>query len=162
MAPEAATQVASGVDPAEKPRETVADVAALWVERHVARKTRPKSGAEIRHYLDKEILPVLGKRPVVGITKRDCRELIEAVAERAPIASNRCFAVLSALFDFCLAQEILAVNPMVGLKKASVEKSRERVLSDSELAAVWRSAAALQTPFGADGPDFDFDRRTAL
>ena len=50
------------------------------------------------------------------------------------------------MFGWCVGEGILEANPVVGTNKQSKAKSRERVLTDDELVAVWTSAP--DTEFG--------------
>ena len=46
---------------------------------------------------------------------------------------------LNAFLGWAVAEGLLAVNPCLGTRKPEAAKSRERVLTDSELTAVWRA-----------------------
>jgi integrase len=62
------------------------------------------------------------------------REVFAAI--KAPISANRTLAAASAMFGWCVKQDLVAVNPCVGIAK-NPSKSRERVLSDDEIPLVW-------------------------
>lgn len=145
---EARDKVAKGIDPAARSIETVGDIAAMWIDKHVSRNVKPQPAAEIKRILSKEILPTLGKRGVGEVSKRDCRLLLEAVADRAPIMANRVHTTLAALFNYAVAQDILATSPTAGLKKPANEIKRDRFLKDDELRAVWQALAGIPAPFG--------------
>ena len=145
---EASIKVAAGLDPCERARETVSDLATLWDERHISRAVKPQPAAEIRRILRREVLPAWGKRPVSSISRRDVRQLVEAIAERgAPVMANWTFGVISALLNYGVAQDVLTASPTTGLKK-SAEQSRDRTLTDSELRAIWRATETMGYPFG--------------
>src|SRR5262249_14356334 len=58
--------------------------------------------------------------------------------------ANAVLAVASAIFTWAVRQEIVTVNPCRGIERNAM-KSRERVLSDSEVAAFWpRLSPALK------------------
>jgi integrase len=59
--------------------------------------------------------------------KRDHSSHTAAAARRA----------ISALFTWCMEEGWCGANPVVGTRKPAEAKSRERVLSDAELVAVW-------------------------
>jgi hypothetical protein len=52
-----------------------------------------------------------------------------------------------ALYSWALKEGIMEMNPFKNLPMPGL-KSRERVLSDEELAAVWRAADVASDPFG--------------
>jgi integrase len=64
---------------------------------------------------------------------------------RGPVSRNRLRSVLSSLFSWCVQEGLLETNPVVGTGKANEGGSRERVLSQDELKALWR--ALTDDPF---------------
>src|SRR4051812_31121589 len=70
--------VARGRDPAGHP-ETVEDLIGTYVQRHAVRL---RTVREEQRMLRVEILPVLGRKPVQDVTRRDVADLVHAVAER--------------------------------------------------------------------------------
>jgi integrase len=63
----------------------------------------------------------------------------EIAEERGPYAANRARATLSAFFGWMIREGIADANPVVGTNKQTDEKSRDRVLSDAELMAIWKA-----------------------
>jgi integrase len=123
-------------------------VAALWGEFCARRVTqmRPGSAAHFRRHADR-FLPLWGGREIGSITKRDCIAVIDVATERGPSAGNTCHMVLSSFFTWAVARDILDRSPMTGIKKRA-ENARERALSDTELAQVWKAAEKIGGPFG--------------
>lgn len=125
---------------------------AKVVERFVAEHARPKN----RTWKTTERLLTAGPlapwqdRHIQSIEKRDISEAIGAVAAGGhPVAANRLLAAVRKLFNWCVEEDILDRSPAAGLKPKHAETARDRVLSDAELAAVWRAAEAAGFPFGA-------------
>jgi hypothetical protein len=90
--------IAGGGDPREARQEavrtaseTVEVVARRFVERHVKAHTR--GWYETERQIEREILPVWGKRPISSIGKRDVAALIDSIADRAPVMANRTLTV---------------------------------------------------------------------
>lgn len=81
--------------------------------------------------------PDLGKRPVDSITKPALRNLLEHIAQDAPIQSNRARALLRGMFNFAIHEERVAANPISGIPAFGDEAARDRVLTDLEIKAVW-------------------------
>jgi integrase len=52
------------------------------------------------------------------------------------------------MFKWCIERDIITTNPCEGISAPHSEISRDRVLTDSELKAVWRAADAIGWPFG--------------
>lgn len=81
--------------------------------------------------------PELGGRPVDSMTKPILRNLLEDIAEDAPVQSNRARALLRAMFNFAIHEERVAANPVTGIPAFGDETARDRVLTDEEIKAVW-------------------------
>lgn len=79
----------------------------------------------------------LGGRSVDSMTKPILRNLLEDIAEDAPIQSNRARALLRAMFNFAIHEERVTANPVKGIPAFGDETARDRVLTDEEIKAVW-------------------------
>jgi integrase len=55
---------------------------------------------------------------------------------------------LHKLFRWAVTRDIIPANPAADMDKPGSETKRDRVLSDSDLAAVWKAAETLGWPFG--------------
>jgi integrase len=149
--------VAEGRDPGREKilaRSTKADsiehVVEQFLERHVRRSNRPRPAQETERLLRQHVLPRWRGRMVHEITRRDILEILDRVVDSgAPIAANRVFAAVRKLFNWCTARDILAASPCAGVKPPTVERARDRVLSDDELRLVWRAADKLGGTFGS-------------
>jgi integrase len=137
LAAEAMLAVAKGNDPAaEKKAErgagTFADLAARYVEGHAKKnnKSWQQGDALVRRY----VLPRWGKLQAATIARSDVKALMRQIA--APVLANQVLAAVSAVFTWALREEILPANPCKLVARNPV-KSRERVLSQSELPKFW-------------------------
>jgi integrase len=82
----------------------------------------------------KHLLPRWGKLNIDSIRRADVKAAIAAIA--APILANQVLAAASAVFSWAMRQEIISANPCSGVERNDTT-SRERVLSDAEIAAFW-------------------------
>jgi integrase len=57
---------------------------------------------------------------------------------RGPVASTHARFALSALFKWAIGEGLASVNPVTGTNRAAA-RSRDRVLTDAEIAAIWRA-----------------------
>jgi integrase len=88
------------------------------------------------------------RRSVHEIERRDvAARLGEIAEERGPYAANRARSSLSSFYSWMMREGIIDANPVIGTNKQTDEKSRDRVLSDQELAQIWR--ACKDDDFGA-------------
>ena len=70
--------------------------------------------------------------------------LAEIEKASGPIARNRLRSSLSTFFAWAIADGLIEVNPVAGTAKAEEGSSRERVLSETELAAIWQACGEDQ------------------
>jgi integrase len=146
-------QAKSGIDPtadrrpARRDRDTVAAICVRYLEEH-QRRNKLRTAADVERMLAREVLPEWGARPVQSITRRDVLELVNGIAGRAPVMANRIQSVLKRLFAWAVGQEIVEASPVAGMRPPAKEKSRERVLTDQELVAVWQGCEAIRWPHG--------------
>jgi integrase len=88
-------------------------------------------------------------RPLSSIAKRDAIALIEDIVDAGTgVTANRTLTNLKTFFGWCVKRDMLAASPVAALDPAAAETSRERVLTEAELAALWKAADADGYPFG--------------
>jgi integrase len=137
LAAEAMLAVAKGKDPAaEKKAErgsgTFADLAAKYVDQWA--KKHNKSWRQGETLIRRYVTPRWAKFQASTITRRDVKALMARI--EAPIAANQTLAAVSAIFTWAVREDILLTNPCKLVARNPV-KSRERVLSDSEIPKFW-------------------------
>ena len=99
---------------------------------------RPKSYVEVARHLNVYAAPLHGL-PVAAIDLRRIGDLLDGVAkERGTISANRTQTTLGTLFTWAMRKGLAAANPVIAAEKRR-ERSRDRVLSDRELATVWNT-----------------------
>ena len=145
--------VASGKDPASErshdrhsPQSTFSDIVEEFIEKYA--KQQQRSWRETDRVFRRDVLPALGRKTLDEISKHDVVRLLDDTASRAPIMANRHLAYMRKLFNWCIERGYLEVSPCAGLKPPGVERSRDRVLDDTELAEVWHAATNLGWPWG--------------
>jgi integrase len=129
---------AAKVEQRAKAAETFDHFASLFL---AAKKgqVRPRSYSGIETFMTKHWSTFKG-RSVHAIGRRDiAARLTEIASERGPVAANRAQTALGSFFAWLIGEGVVDVNPVVGVNKKGAEKSRDRVLSDEEIADVWRA-----------------------
>lgn len=117
---------------------TVSDLCEEYIERHA--KPRKRSWAKDQEILNRDVIPVWGKRKAADITKRDIIHLLEGIVDRgAPAMANYCFAIIRKMFNFAVERDVLTVSPCLRVKLPAAKQSRERVLSEEELVSFWNN-----------------------
>jgi integrase len=130
--------------------ESFAAVANNWVTRVVDAKGH-RSAVETRRYLVKWILPALGGREFESIRRGDIAKLLDTIEDKAgPVAADNALKRISAICSWYQSRHDAYTSPVVkGMRRSNTkERSRDRILSDDELRAVWGAAEANGT-FGA-------------
>ena len=141
--------VAKGGDPAvrrkeaaRKAKEKAAQEALTlevlidkWQERHLADR-RPGYAAEATRALRFAFAKHL-KSPAANLAPKAVKATLNAIADKGKKATaRRTGAYGRACYGWAISKDLLSENPFAGIK-LDVVASRERVLSDEELAAVW-------------------------
>lgn len=140
-----AARQASKEAAASKDQDRVTQVVAAYLKA----KRKLRSIDTVRRYLEVEVVPVIGKRPIQDIKKRDIARMLNAIVERgSPITANRVFANLRAMFTWAWQQGLIETSPFQGMKAPAMERSRDRILSPEEIALFWHATEQLGQPFG--------------
>jgi integrase len=133
-----------GRDPAGEKleqRQKVATTFGVLLPRFLARqrsRLKPRSYQETERHLLVHAKPLHG----LGVEKIDRRTIAIRLAEleqNGPAAANRTRASLSAYFAWLLREGILESNPVLNTNRAIETGARSRVLTDDELAMIWRA-----------------------
>ena len=111
------------------------------VERYLVRKQASlavRSYVEVRRHLRDYSMP-LHKLPIGEIDRRTIAVLLgQAETASGAVSRNRLRSSLSAFWKWAIAEGLCESNPVLGTLKAEVGGSRDRVLSEEELRALWR------------------------
>jgi integrase len=100
---------------------------------------RPRSYEEVERHLTKHWAP-LSEFAAHQIDKRQiASRLADIHKESGPVAANRARASLSAMFRWAMGRGFVEANPVIGTEKPGKEQSRDRVLSNAELADIWNA-----------------------
>jgi integrase len=139
-------QVRLGRDPArekatarEKAAETFGALLPRFLERQRAR-LKPRSYQETERHLVAHAKPLHG-HSIESIDRRTIATRLAAIERGSgPAAGNRVRTSLSAYFMWLAREGYVEANPVAFTNKAVENGSRERVLADDELAAIWRAS----------------------
>jgi integrase len=140
-------KVKLGQDPAgdkTESRKRASDTFETIAKKYLATKKegmRVGSYDQIRRHIETYARPLDGLQ-VAKIGRRDIAILIGTVKENSgAVTSNRVRSTLSDFFSWAMSEGIDGIesNPVIGTNK-SEEVSRDRVLKDHELRAIWKQA----------------------
>ena len=116
------------------PGHSVEHLAHEFMARHVQRQRRRPE--YVQRILDANVLPRWGSRDARTIKPREVIELLDEIADRAPVMANRVAGILSQMFRFGIHRSIVETTPVQLLyRPGGKEKPRARVFSEAELKA---------------------------
>jgi integrase len=92
--------------------------------------------AELQRKLDVDILPAIGDLPIASIRRADVKAFVKDKAAASPVAANRMLALVRAVFNFAIDEELIEANPAARIKPTP-EAPRERALSPAEIKSFW-------------------------
>src|SRR5215831_3385811 len=104
------------------------------------RRLRPRSYGDTRRYLERHWRP-LHQLHLASISRATVAARLGKIAsEHGPASADRARAVLSSFFAWAIGEGLCDMNPVIGTNKHfDGERSRDRVLTDRELAAIWKA-----------------------
>jgi integrase len=107
---------------------------------------RPKSWQAVTRYLaDARYFGDLHRLPIDAVTRKHvAAQLLAITRQRGEPTARCCRAAWSAFFAWAMQSGLAESNPVIGTPQVS-GRSRERVLSDDELAAVWKATNKQDT-----------------
>jgi integrase len=131
---------------AEKRPQTVADLLDRYVEQYCKQNQRRWQLTE--RMFDAHVKPALGKRALTNLRRGDLVELLDDLQNEKGLHAqvNRVRSQVVAALNWAVEREYLDTSPAAAIRKRKIEASRDRVLSDDELRAIWRAAEKLSEP----------------
>jgi integrase len=126
--------------------DRVDDLLGSYIAQHLGQN---RSGGEIGRLLRRELGKAWSGRSIHDITKRDVVEVVSAVEQRGTLgAANKTLKSTKTFLRWCVGRAILDRSPAEGIPMPTKVTSRDKVLTDQELALVIRAARKMGGPFG--------------
>lgn len=167
-----AALVEQGIDPREQEREAKAaeedakrkleektrlegelsfeKVAARWLDYYENEKgRRPLTVAQARHVVKRHLVPALSGKPLPHITRTELQPILDAIPIKHKASRCAVYAYASSLFRWAMERGEIADNPVRLMSKPPAPKARNRVLTDDELASIWKATRGLRRPLSA-------------
>ena len=120
----------------------------IW-SKALFRSTSPSRDAgTVSNLLRRDVIPHWGAKSIHEIKKRDVSDLISLISQRNGHAGYRLLKTLKTFFRWCVGRAVIDFSPAEGLSSDYRENSRDRVLTDQELAAVILGARQMPPPYG--------------
>lgn len=126
--------------------QTVGDMLDEYVERYA--KPNQRRWTLTERMFEAHVKPTLGKVALGELRRGDIVELLDDLQNEKGLGAqvNRVRSQILAALNWAIEREYLDVNPAAAVKKRKIEASRDRVLIDDELRAIWQAADRLPDP----------------
>jgi integrase len=126
--------------------QTVGDLLDRYVESYC--KPSQRNWQQAERIFEMHVKPTLGQKTLTELRRGDIVELLDDLQNEKGFRAqvNRVRSHIVAALNWGIEREWIEVNPAAAIKKRKLERSRDRVLSNDELRAIWRAANALSEP----------------
>ena len=132
---------------AEAERLTLAVLVDTWDTMHLAHKRKSYAVEAVRAM--KTAFPRQWDKPAEALTRTTVVRVLDDLAKAGTVAmANRTAAYGRACFQWAMKRGTIATNPFAALPAMGDVPTRDRVLTDDELAEIWRAAEKAGKPFG--------------
>lgn len=160
MARKALVDISNGLDPrgteARKgqpenflERSSFGSLGDEFLNKYATPKLRPRTVEGYIFALKGRYTESWKERPLAEVTKRHVLDLLEGLEAQGKHATARqLLAYIRKFFSWCVARDLIASNPCIGVKTSLAAIPRQRVLSLAELRLVWSAARRIGGPTG--------------
>ena len=133
------------VEPSPPKKDSVADVMANWLKRHVeARGVR--TGREMARVIRKYVLPVWAEREFTAIKRSDVAVLLDQIEDRhGAHTADHVLMVLRTVANWVATRDDSYTPPFVKnmQRVPAYARKRSRALDDDELRQIWQAAGEV-------------------
>jgi integrase len=131
-------RVHDGTDPRGLGTDTVQALVTAYLEKRVRGEKKLRSAQQIERRLVRNVLPILGGKPMAELHRRDITRAIDVIIGRgSPIEAARVAEDMRAMFRWAVSRGDLEFSPMEGMQQPATSVPRERTLSDDEIRTLW-------------------------
>jgi integrase len=142
-----------GRDPAEEKKQSrrrlivdrIDDLVETFIQERVA---DTRTARRITNLLRRDVIAHWGTKSIHEIKKRDVIELVTEISHRNAHAAYRLLKTLKTFFRWTVGRAVVDFSPAEGIQSNWREVSRDRVLTDQELAMVILGARQMPWPYG--------------
>jgi hypothetical protein len=137
---------------ASKRPQTVGDLLDRYINEYC--KKNQRRWQLVERMFDMHVKPAkvdgrpLGEKPLGELRRADLVELLDDLQNEKGLNAqvNRVRSQVVAALNWAIEREYLDTSPAAAIKKRKIEASRDRVLNEDELRAIWRAAQRLSDP----------------
>jgi hypothetical protein len=107
------------------------------IDEYIKTLNNRSSQKEVKRALYKELIPAWGKRNPESITLREAVLMLDKIAKRAPVLSDRLYAYLKRAYTVSIQRGLITINPLANLQKpapeAEIRNNADKVLTHEQL-----------------------------
>jgi integrase len=129
----------------ETSRTTVKEAIDDFIGKHCEVKNKPRTVQDAKYLL--AYLKPLEKRSVAKVTTSDVLDVIEKSSESVS-TRRHIFVAARTFFRWLQRQRIIRASPLQDIAAPGNATSRDRVLTDDEMARIYKAAVKLGHPYG--------------
>jgi len=127
----------------QAPRQSFKEALDVFLAHHEA-NNRPGTTSEVRRILTKQFAS-LHRHQLPDIATQDLTRITDRMMnDGRPSAANHAHMAVRNFLGWCARRQLLQHSPLEGLERPAGTPSRDRVLSDDELCAVWIATNAIK------------------
>jgi integrase len=129
----------------ETSKVTVQDAIDRFTAKHCDVHNKPRTAQETKRLL--KYLAPISRRRIATVTTHDVLDIVDKSSEK--IGERRhVFATSRTFLRWAARQRLIKVSPLHDLKPPGLVKSRDRLLTDKEMKAIYKAAIELGHPYG--------------
>jgi integrase len=129
------------------PSPTVSEVIEEYVRLHLTPNNRYSTARETERLLRRHLESHHATRKIASLSAKDVTGIIDDLHE-TPSTANHALVAIKGLFSFAVAKHHIPQHPLTQVRSPFKPGSRDRVLTDSELARIFRAANEREDSFG--------------
>jgi integrase len=141
-----------GRDPAEEKKQSrrrlvvdrIDDLVETFIQERVS---QTRTARRITNLLRRDVIAHWGTKSIHEIKKRDVIDLVTEISQRNAHAAYRLLKTLKTFFRWCIGRAVIDFSPAEGVQSNWRDVSRDRVLTDQELAAVVLGVRQMPWPY---------------
>jgi integrase len=148
-----ATRHAQSVRRGESPGDraegvTFADAVDMYGDRYLSQRSKSHRRETLR-VLRSYLGPKLNGRAFAQVGRGDVFTVVDKlIVQGKPAMGRSVYRATYGLFSWAVERQLIETHPLAGAKPPDVSDSRERALSDDEIARLWPALADMGYPFG--------------
>jgi hypothetical protein len=116
--------------------------ADMFILRHAVKK-QLRSTHDITAVFRRDLKPRFQDRSLLDLTRGDITKCLDEIGDRSGAAANKAHKWLKKMLNFAVERGDLVSSPMDRMRPPHQQTSRDRTLTDDEIALVWRASDLL-------------------